>query len=414
MRNWSISAGRIFGVELRIHWTFFLLPLFVWYTEYASHGTANEARDLALVGIIFASVLAHELGHALVARRTGMRAKSIILLPIGGITQLDESQPSQSSPADSTGDSVGHDSPADDSSAIDSRIIDSRILDAARKLRAPQLAPWKRDIRIAMAGPLANLVVALVSAGVILVVAPHIDLQTWPFMQSRNLPRSLVWVNLYLAGFNLLPAYPMDGGRVLRALFSRRMEAVQATRRAVSIGQAFATLFILVGMLLPNYWLTLVGLFLFIASQMEERSVVFQSVLEKVHLEDIMLTDFATLSPADTLEDALDKAVHSLQDDFPVIRGSDMVGVISRQKILEALRVEGNGYVQAVMNRIFEVAQKGESLASAFRKLTARNLSIIPVVEDQRLVGIVTLQNLMHSMALLAESRKLRKQALNS
>jgi CBS domain-containing protein len=157
-----------------------------------------------------------------------------------------------------------------------------------------------------------------------------------------------------------------------------------------------------------------VGLFLFIASQMEERSVVFQSVLEKVHLEDIMLTDFATLSPADTLEDALDKAVHSLQDDFPVIRGRDMVGVISRQKILEALRVEGNGYVQAVMNRIFEVAQKGESLASAFRKLTARNLSIIPVVEDQRLVGIVTLQNLMHSMALLAESRKLRKQALNS
>ncbi len=265
-----------------------------------------------------------------------------------------------------------------------------------------------------MAGPLANLLVALVACGIILVVAPNIDLRTWPFMQSGNLPRSLVWANLYIAGFNLLPAYPMDGGRVLRALFSRSMDPVQATRRAVSIGQAFATLFILVGMLIPNYWLTLVGLFLFIASQMEERSVVFQSVLEKVHLEDIMLTDFATLSPADTLEDALEKAVHSLQDDFPVIRGSDMVGVISRQKILEALRVEGNGYVQAVMNRIFEVAQKGESLASAFRKLTARNLSIIPVVEDQRLVGIVTLQNLMHSMALLAESRKLRKQALNS
>jgi len=281
-------------------------------------------------------------------------------------------------------------------------------------LKTTKLVPWKRDIRIAMAGPFTSLLIALVSTGIILVVAPHVDLRTWPFMQSRNLPRSLVWANLYLAGFNLLPADPMDGGRVLRALFSRRMDPVQATRRAVSIGQAFATLFILVGMLLPNYWLTLVGLFLFIGSQMEERSAVFQSVLEKVHLEDIMLTDFATLSPADTLEDALDKAVHSLQDDFPVIRGSDMVGVISRQKILEALRVEGNGYVQAVMNRIFEVAQKGESLASAFRKLTARNLSIIPVVEDQRLVGIVTLQNLMHSMALLAESRKLRKQALNS
>ena len=88
-----MTAGRIFGVELRIHWTFFLLPLFVWYTEYSAHGTANEGRDLALVGIIFASVVAHELGHALVARRSGLRAKSIILLPIGGITQLDDSQP---------------------------------------------------------------------------------------------------------------------------------------------------------------------------------------------------------------------------------------------------------------------------------------------------------------------------------
>jgi Zn-dependent protease/CBS domain-containing protein len=395
MRSWSLSAGRIFGIELRIHWTFyFLLPLFVWCTEYAAHRTPNEGRGLALVGIIFVAVMAHELGHALAAWRSGLRVKSIILLPIGGITQLDDSR--------LVTDPLSADA------------VDPLAINAAVNLKAAKLAPWQRDIRIAMAGPLANLIVAVVASGVILVVAPHVDLRTWPFMQSGNLPRSLVWANLYLAGFNLLPAYPMDGGKVLRALFSRRMDPVQATRRAVSIGQAFATLFILVGMLVPNYWLTLVGLFLFIASQMEERSVVFQSVLEKVHLEDIMLTDFATLSPADTLEDALDKAVHSLQDDFPVIRGSDMVGVISRQKILEALRVEGNGYVQAVMNRIFEVAQKGESLASAFRKLTARNLSIIPVVEDQRLVGIVTLQNLMHSMALLAESRKLRKQALNS
>jgi Zn-dependent protease/CBS domain-containing protein len=362
-------------VELRVHWTFFfVLPLFVWWNDFLIRHNANEGRVLALVGIIFVSVLAHEFGHALVARQSGLRVKSIILLPIGGVTQLGDTQP-----------------PAD-----------------------PSTVPWKRDIRIAMAGPLANLLFAVVSGVIVLAIVPHVDLWTWPFMRSGNLPRSLVWANLYIAGFNLLPAYPMDGGRVLRALFSRQMDAVQATRRAVSIGQAFATMFILSGMLLPYYWLTLVGLFLFIASQMEERSAVFQSVLEKVHLEDVMLTDFATLSPADTLEDALEKAVHCLQDDFPVIRGSDMVGVISKQKILEALRVEGNGYVQAVMNRIFDVAQKGESLASAFRKLTTKNLSIIPVVEDQRLVGIVTLQNLMHSMALLAESRKLRKQALNS
>jgi Zn-dependent protease/CBS domain-containing protein len=375
MRNWSISAGRVFGVEIRIHLTFFFLLIFVWLTESATHGPANAGRGLALVAIIFGSVVLHELGHALVAMRAGIPAKAIILLPIGGVTLLDET----------------------------------------RQPIEPGVLTWKRDVRIALAGPLVNIIIAMVAGSVVYAVSPDNQFWTKPYVYSGNLPGSLVWANVWLALFNLAPAYPMDGGRVLRALFSRRMDSVRATRRAVSIGRVFATLFMLVGMLQPAYvWLTMIGFFLFIAAQLEERSAVFQSVLETVRLDDIMLTDFATLSPADTLEDALEKAVHSLQDDFPVIRGSDMVGVISKQKILQALRAEGNGYVQAVMNRIFEVAQKKESLASAFRKLTARNLSIIPVVEDQRLVGIVTLQNLMHSMALLAESRKLRKAALNA
>ncbi len=375
MRNWSVPAGRVFGVEIRIHLTFLFLLVFVWMTESASHGTSGALHGLALVGIIFTGVVFRELGHALVAMRTGVPAKSIILLPIGGVTLLDDSR---------------------------------QLADAV-----PAALNWQRDARIALAGPVVNLLIAFIAGAVVLIAAPEVQLWTKPYVHSNHLVRSMVWANFYLALINLLPAYPMDGGRVLRAWFSRRMDPVRATRRAVTIGQSFSMLFMLVGML-SNIWLTMIGFFLFIAAQLEERSVIFQSVLEKVHLEDIMLTDFATLSPADTLEDALDKAVHSLQDDFPVIRGSDMVGVISRQKILDALRVEGNGYVQAVMNRIFEVATRQESLASAFRKLTARNLSIIPVVEDQRLVGIVTLQNLMHSMALLAESRKLRKQALNS
>ena len=136
MRSWSISAGRVFGVEVRIHWTFFLMPLFVWYTEYAAHRTANEGRGLALVGIIFACVLAHEFGHALVARRAGVRVKSVILLPIGGVTQLDDSQP-----------------------AADTKLV-----------------PWKRDIRIAMAGPLANLLLALISGLVIVAIAQCMDM----------------------------------------------------------------------------------------------------------------------------------------------------------------------------------------------------------------------------------------------
>jgi Zn-dependent protease/CBS domain-containing protein len=369
MRSFSIHVGRLFGVEVRLHLTFLILFLFIFWTEYNAHPTVNGPRDLALVGIVLACVAAHEAGHMLVARRFGLIPKAVILLPLGGVTVFDESHAEQP------------ESPA---------------------------SAWKREVSIALTGPLVNLAFAIIAAAVILASVPGVHLFEWPWLQPGNLPRSLVWANLYIAGLNLLPAYPLDGGRVLRAFFVRSIDPATATRRAVSISHALAMVLMVAG-LFSNTWLTMVGIIIFSAAQLEERAVIFQSVLDNVRLEEVMLTDFATLSPADTLEDALEKAVHSLQDDFPVVRGSDMVGVISRQRILEALRVEGNGYVQAVMNKIFEVSIRQESLASAFRKLTARNLSIIPVVEDQRLVGIVTLQNLMHSMALLAESRKLRR-----
>jgi len=364
----------LFGVEVRLHLTFLILPLFVFWTEYSVHPSANGPRDLALVGIVLACVAAHEIGHMLVARRYGLIPKAVILLPLSGVTVFDESHVEK---------------PASSAAAL------------------------QQEVRIALTGPLVNVVFAMIAAGVILATVPGANLWSWPFLQSSNLPRSLVWANLYLAVLNLVPAYPLDGGRVLRAVFARTIDPAAATRRAVSISHAVAMILMVAG-LFSNTWLTMVGVIIFSAAQLEERAVIFQSVLDNVRLEEVMLTDFATLSPADTLEDALDKAVHSLQDDFPVVRGSDMVGVISRQRILEALRVEGNGYVQAVMNKLFEVSARQESLASAFRKLTARNLSIIPVVEDQRLVGIVTLQNLMHSMALLAESRKLRRDSAES
>jgi Zn-dependent protease/CBS domain-containing protein len=381
VRNWSIPIGKLFGVEVRVHFTFIFLLAFIWMAESSMKSNSTPGHVLGLVGIIFGAVVVHELGHALVAMRAGLHAKAIILLPIGGITLLEDSQPA---------------APAGQST-------------------------WKRDVLVALSGPLVNIAIAFVSAAVVLSKFPEAQLWIKPHVHSNHLLRSLVWVNLYVGAFNLLPAYPLDGGHILRALFSRRTDLASATRRAISIAHALAMLVIVVGMLLfiqggypDTYLLVTLGFFLLIGAQVEERSAVFQKVLETVHLEDVMLTDFATLSPADTLEDALDKAVHTLQDDFPVVRGGDMVGVISKANILEALRMEGNGYVQSVMNRIFEVSSKQESLASAFRKLNSRNLSIIPVVEDQRLVGIITLQNLMHSMSLLAESRRLRKEALNS
>jgi CBS domain-containing protein len=235
------------------------------------------------------------------------------------------------------------------------------------------------------------------------------NLSVKPLITIHDLSRSFFWINFFIFALNLMPAFPLDGGRILRAWLGRKMEFQQATRRAVNIGHGFAAVFMFVGVLISP-WLMLLGLFMFMAAQIEERTLLFQSVVEAVRMEDVMLTQFSTLSPADTLEDALSAAVHSLQDDFPVVRGGDLVGVINRQTIVDSLRRDGNGYVQGAMNKAFEVASRTESLASAFRKLTSRGLTLIPVVDQERLVGIVTLQNLMHSMGLLAESRRLRRE----
>jgi Zn-dependent protease/CBS domain-containing protein len=360
MRGWSFPAGRLFGVDIRIHVTFLFLLGFVWFSESLNLG----GRGLALVLILFGCVVLHELAHALVAQRNGIAVRSIILLPIGGITLMEDAGARRSDPA--------------------------------------------RDIRIAVAGPLLNLLIAGITGAAILSFAPQVNLWAHPWVHATNLPRSLFWGNLFLGAFNLLPAYPMDGGRILRALLAEHMDYTLATRRAVVVGQVFAMALILVG-IRWDPWLVLIGFFLFIGAQLEDRSAVFQSVLQSVRMEDVMLTHFSILSPADTLEDALSKAVHTLQDDFPVVRGMELVGVINKARIVEALRRDGNGYVQPAMTKNFEVAKRSDSLAEALRKLQGRGLSMLPVVDMGRLIGIVTLQNLTHSMTLLAESRRIKR-----
>ena len=326
MRSWSISDRTLFGVDVRLHLTFLILPHFVFWTDYAAHRqSANGGRAIwRWSAIILACVAAHECGHMLVARR------------------------------------VGADSESGDSSAADRRCT-------LRRVARPRTAAYRLIVAAgdpsgpgwASGQPGAGCRSRMPS--LLAAVRGSIDLWKWPLLQAANLPRSVVWANLYLAVLNLMPAYPLDGGRILRAYFSRTLDPASATRRAVSISNAIAMVLMLPG-LFSDTWLTMVGVIVFSAAQLEERALVFQSVLDNVRLEEVMLTDFATLSPADTLEDALEKAVHSLQDDFPVVRGSDMVGVISKQRILDALRAEGNGYVQAVMNKIFEVSVRQDSL----------------------------------------------------
>ena len=367
MRNWSVFTVRFGGREIRIHLTFVVLLLFLLLVEVNRNGPRVITRVFAVTGLVLLSALLHEFGHVWVSARQGFPIKGFVLLPIGGLTMGDPNAQEES----------------------------------ARNLR--------KEISIALAGPLVNAVLAAITAAVMLAMGTAQTLRLLPLITPLNLITSFFWINACLFFVNLLPAFPLDGGRILRAVLAQRMDFRLATRRAVSLGQICAGLFMLAGAALNIQGLMLIGFFIFIAAQMEERTVMFQTVVEAVQMEDIMLTEFSILSPADTLEDALNKAVHCLQDDFPVVSGGDLVGVITRQTIVERLRAEGNGYVQGAMSKAFEIASRTESLGSAFRKLTSRGLSLIPVVDQERLVGIVTLQHLMHSMGLLNESRRLRR-----
>lgn len=365
MRNWTLPFGRIFGVDVRVHLTFVMLLFFV----YADSINRSAGRALAVVGIVFGSVVLHESAHALLARKAGLPARAIVLFPLGGVTMLDDPLDQRADPA--------------------------------------------RDVRIALIGPLVNLALALAVGAVIMFAAPSVDVLARPWITTRNLPRTFVWVNAFLGLFNLLPAHPLDGGRVLRSFFATTLDPFRATRRAVMIGQTFAMLFMLTGfgtlVSYPNKWgswIILIGFFLFSAGQLEDRTALFWALLENVQMRDVMLTEFRTLSPADTLEDALQLAVETPQDGFPVVRAGDMVGIISKSSIVEALRSGGNGYIQPVMNKMFDVAGLNDSLAATFRKITSRGVTMVPVVDGGRLVGIVTLQNLMHSIARVAESKR--------
>lgn len=363
MRSWSIPVGHIFGAEIRLHFFFaLLLGVALLYTEMT--GIA-AARGVALWLLLLAVVCAREIARSIVSAYCGLQVRLLMLLPIGGL-------PSYGTPESTE-----------------------------------QASEGGTQAALALAGPIANIIIALILLGFMLAVSPGIPVFERPWISARHLLRSAFWLNIFLAGINLLPAYPLDAGRLLRGNFSRSRGRLSGTRAAAGIGQVIALALFIGGVYWQNPWLVLAGFFIFVGAQLEDQGLLFQSVVDTVHMRDIMLTDFASLSASDTLEDAIVKSIHTLQDDFPVVRGGTLVGVVSKQHILDTLQVDGNGYIQSIMSRGFQVAQPEDSLGAAFRRISGgRGLSLVPVLDGEHIVGIVTLQNLMHSMGLLAESRR--------
>jgi Zn-dependent protease/predicted transcriptional regulator len=367
MRGWSFPIGRYLGVDVRIH-TFFLL-LLVLSISYASMSGATGGRGFGLWLLLLLAVVVREVARAIAAAWFGLELRSVLLLPIGGLLSYASTE-------------------------------------VTERAATPEMQK-----RMAVIGPIANIGFGLLLAAMVMTIAPQINLFERPWMTPTHLLRAAVWVNLLLGAVNLLPASPLDGGRVSRGEFAKARGAIKGTRAAAGLSQAIAIGLIVAGLLVPNMWLVMIGVFVMIGAHMEDQGLLLQTDVDAVRMRDVMLTQFSMLSASDTLEDALQRSVHSLQDVFPVVRGSNLVGAVSRQGIVEALQSNGNGYVQGVMTRSFQTAQPDDSLVKTLRRIMAgQGAQLVPVLEGDRIVGIITPQNLAHSMGMLNQRRKLRQQ----
>jgi CBS domain-containing protein/Zn-dependent protease len=376
MRGWSFPAGRYFGVEVRIH-GFFLLLLAAGMAAAATLG-ADPMRVLALWMLLLFAVAVRETARALAVAWFGLELRGILLLPTGGLMSFATVENTQ-------------------------RASEARV-----------------QRRMALIGPAANMGMALLLAGIVLSSAPGTNLLGRPWIAPAHLVRSLIWLNVVLGLVNLIPALPLDGGRVFGMGSTASaptgqgaggtLQAARLWGLGGGISRWIALGLIVTGLLMMNVWALLLGAFLLIGAHMEGQGMAIQSDVETVRMRDVMLTQFSTVLASDTLEDALQRAVHTLQDVFPVVRGAMLVGSVSRQNIVEALAAEGNSYVQGVMTRSFQTAQPDDSLVKTLRRILGdQGAQLVPVMDGERIVGIVTPQNLSQSMGLLNQSRRMKR-----
>ena len=345
--KWSINAGKLFGIQLRIHLTFFLLLLFVFFAVLVERHSVQPALLSALfICTIFACVVIHEIGHSLIARRFGKEPRSITLLPIGGVASVEEmpKKPSQ-------------------------------------------------EIAIALIGPFINVVIA----AVLFVIAGNKVKVELPTLYPETLAAfigGLIGVNIMLAIFNMIPAFPMDGGRVLRSLLALKMDYVRATTWAANIGQAIATFFIFFGIFF-NFWLVLIGIFLYLGAGSEKQQVVLQALLAQVPAAEAMTTEYISLRPDDTMATALEHLHHGSQVDFPVISDSNIEGILTRDRILASIHTKGlNVPVSEVMDKSFASVEANMGLDQVYRKLLSGNKTAVVVMEQGRLLGIIGLDGI--------------------
>ena len=358
--RWSISLGRVFGIALRVHVTFLLLLGWAAYAGYAEHGSEGMWWALLMIVSIFVCVGLHELGHSVVAQRLGVQVRSITFLPIGGVAGM----------------------------------------------RSIPENP-RHELAITVAGPLVNVVIALLLTLVPMGLKwPRAD-DFWPYFPPRDLAsflESLLRANLLMVIFNLIPAFPMDGGRILRALLAMKLRYVRATAIAVTVGQAIAVLFFVYGLYRGSPMLPIIGFFIFWGAETEERMVRMRALLRDMEVDDVMNRNFVAVSPQDTIAQCLEKIYQTGQEDYPVLDNGKLVGLLTRRDILQA--VHEHGTAVAVVERMrhdFKTISPRASLTKAHEELLASGHTTFPVMDDGQLVGLLGHDNISRYFLLANE-----------
>jgi len=359
--RWSWQIARVAGIPIRIHATFLLLVLWILLPYFAGRSDLGAAAyDTALVLSVFVCIVLHELGHALTARRYGIRTRDITLLPIGGVARLE---------------------------------------------RMPERP--RHEVLVAIAGPAVNVAIA---AYLLLVMC--LMWQTTParilaldlpggFLapEFRNafVPRLFAF-NLMIVLFNMIPAFPMDGGRVLRALLATRLDYVRATQIAAGFGQGIAVLFAFVGLQAQAPFLFLIALFVFLAAGQESSMAQMRTAFAGVPVSGAMITDFRTLRSDEPLERAMKLLLDGHQQDFPVVgpqEGDPPVGILTRRDLLAALaRGALDRPVGEIARRDCGRAHPREYLEDVFQRIEQSGCPALLVVSERGdLMGMVTLEN---------------------
>lgn len=345
--KWSLKLGSFAGIRVYLHWTFVLLLGWILFSHIGQgHDWAEAWRGVGFIIALFGCVLLHEFGHALTAKHYGIRTRDITLLPIGGIARLE---------------------------------------------RLPENP--RHELWVTLAGPAVNVVIAGVLFAVLYFVYPVNEFSQARLLEGNFLVR-LMWVNVFLGAFNLLPAFPMDGGRVLRALLSMRLGRARATRLAASIGQGMAILFGIAGFF-SNPMLIFIAIFVYLGAEAEAQAVETTSFIGGLQVKDAMMTRFRTLAAKDSLETAIHELLAGSQQDFPVVADGNVGGILRRNDLVQALaQGRREARVIEVMCRECRTVTASDPLDKTLERMSREGCGTLAVMDGSKLVGLLTLENI--------------------